>query len=120
MDEVRSTTIRQLLLDEAIRNGDKMDPECIPLCDALNIFNGITTIASCCGHGYAPFRAYFVASQLEDLKPILVFIDESPSWKMRVSMATGNMEIYFVLEGPIGGNGYSCADDLAAQIKSSL
>jgi len=36
-----------------------MDPECIPLCDALNAIPSIRTIGSCCGHGKGPFSVWF-------------------------------------------------------------
>ena len=36
-----------------------MDPECIPLCNALNTIKGIKTIESCCGHGEQPFMVWF-------------------------------------------------------------
>lgn len=78
---------------------DIMDPQCIPICDALNLLPGIETISSCCGHGYAPFRIYFIAWTLDHLKPILELIDESEIWTLRTSMATGDTEIYFVLDG---------------------
>ena len=94
-------------------DGDKMDPECIPICDALNALDGIETISSCCGHGYAPFRIYFEADTMDALKPILTAIDESEFWRIRVSMATGNMSIYFVLDGPQDDDAYRMADTLA-------
>jgi len=36
-----------------------MDPECIPLCDALNSIPGIRTEESCSGHGQHPFKIWF-------------------------------------------------------------
>jgi hypothetical protein len=93
--------------------GDIMDPECIPICDALNSLEGVETISSCCGHGYAPFRIYFVVNKLAELKPILERIDESEEWRLRVSMATGNMEIYFILDGRQGDVAYTLANKLA-------
>ena len=96
--------------------GDIMDRECIPICDALNLLPGIETISSCCGHGYAPFRIYFKAQWLDDLKPILELIDESEFWTLRSSMATGNMEIYFVLDGLQHDSIFIEANKLAEQI----
>lgn len=32
-----------------------MDPECIPLCAAINELDGFATFESCCGHGRKPF-----------------------------------------------------------------
>jgi len=39
---------------------DRMDKECVPLCDALNALPGIRTIESCCGHSKHSFRVYFL------------------------------------------------------------
>ena len=65
------------IIYETSPDGDKMDPECVPICNALNLLEGIETISSCCGHGFQPFRIYFVAEFLNDLKPIMELIDES-------------------------------------------
>ena len=100
--------------------GDRMDSECVPICDALNALDGIETIASCCGHGYAPFRIYFKAGTMDALRPILEMIDESEDWHIRVSMATGNMEIYFVLDGPLGPGAYPSAIILANVIRATV
>ena len=39
-----------------------MDPEVIPLCDAINMLPGIRTFESCCGHGKAPFMIFMRVS----------------------------------------------------------
>jgi hypothetical protein len=41
---------------------EPLDPEIIPLCDALNAA-GIITSTSCCGHGYAWPHVWFEAEQ---------------------------------------------------------
>jgi len=94
---------------------EPVDGEVVSLCEALNSLEGIETISSCCGHGYAPFRVYFVAKSLDDLRPILAAIDESEIWTLRVSMATGNMKIYFALDGQKGS--YDAANVLAKALK---
>lgn len=38
---------------------DRMDPECVQLCDAVNSIAGLETVSSCCGHGKTPFRIFF-------------------------------------------------------------
>ncbi len=101
-------------------DGDKMDPECIPLCDALNEMQGIETIASCCGHSFAPFRVYFQADLIDDLKPLLTLIDESEQWRVRVSFATGGESVYFVLDGPVGNIGYEAAAELARKAAADV
>ena len=95
---------------------EEIDLECIPLCKALNPLTGIQTISSCCGHGYAPFRIYFTAEYLEDLKPVLAAIDEDENWQIRTSWATGGEAIYHILDGPKGEVGYAAANELAARI----
>ena len=95
-DEEAKAVRWQMAVDNQV---ETLDPEVIPLCEALNSLGGIETISSCCGHGYAPFRVYFTAANFNSLRPILEVIDESEIWSMRTSMATGNMKIYFVLDG---------------------
>lgn len=46
-------------LSEKMDYGEKMDSECVELCDALNSCPGIKTSESCCGHGKTPFRVWF-------------------------------------------------------------
>ena len=105
------------IIYETSPDGDKMDPECVSICNALNLLEGIETISSCCGHGFQPFRIYFVAEFLNDLKPIMELIDESEIWRVRVSMATGNMEIYFILESANGwADAYGSANELTELI----
>ena len=108
-EEAKARAVRwQMAVDNQV---ETLDSEVIPLCKALNSLSGIETISSCCGHGYAPFRVYFTAANLDSLRPILEVIDESEIWSMRTSMATGNMEIYFVLDAP--KESYSEANTLA-------
>ena len=98
---------------------EKLDAEVIPICEALNILPGVETISSCCGHGFAPFRIYFIAQSVDSLKPILAAIDESEIWSMRVSMATGNMEPYFILESRTQGEAaYHQANELAIVLEA--
>lgn len=44
-----------------------MDPQCIPLCDALNWVEGIETTDSCCGHGKNAFCIWFTVKNLKSL-----------------------------------------------------
>jgi hypothetical protein len=101
-------------------DGDKMDPECIPICDAINALDGLETVASCCGHGYTRFRIYFEAERIDDLKPILVLIDEKRRWRIRVDMATSNMKVYFILETFKIDNASDFALELAREIRAGL
>lgn len=76
---------------------DTMDPECVPLCDALNRLPGIHTLESCCGHGESTFLVAFSAAAVESLRPILIAIDENSSWHVKARLAVTS--IYFVLTG---------------------
>lgn len=51
---------------------DKMDIECIPLCDALNTIEGIETIDSCCGHNKSSFHIFFYLKDLTKVKNLIV------------------------------------------------
>jgi hypothetical protein len=90
-----------------------MDPECIPLCDALNALPGIRTTESCCGHGEDPHRIWFDADKIESLRPILWatryhMVSRSPgedAWVVEAGWANGGNVIYFMLEGPRDGSG---------------
>ena len=78
-----------------------MDPECIPLCDALNSLPGIHTRESCCGHGKHPHMVFFTAETVESLRPILQSTSSS-GWHVEARWANGGDTIYFMLEGPTG------------------
>lgn len=51
-----------LKLNGGIDYDRQMDPECIPLCDALNAIKGIDTFDSCCGHGTRQFMIFFTVT----------------------------------------------------------
>lgn len=52
---------------------EKLDPEIIPLCDALNAA-GIVTTSSCCGHGYAWPHVWFEHSTDERIESLARFV----------------------------------------------
>lgn len=82
-----------------------MDPECIPICDAMNGLSGIHTIESCCGHGERPHRIFFTAQAINCLIPVL-FRCESSAWHIEVLSGINTKDfsdiVIFMLEGPIG------------------
>lgn len=97
---------------------EDIDPDCVTLCDALNACPGIKTFESCCGHRTEPFRVWFTATIIDDLRPILMAI-QSP-WHIEVGWANGGDVIYFMLEGPIGtADAPQGADALAERIKEA-
>lgn len=52
-----------------------MDPECIPLCDAINRIPGVRTTESCCGHGTDTFRVWFQPKDQRTVSILLYYID---------------------------------------------
>lgn len=95
-----------------------MDKECIRLCDALNALPGITTHASCCGHGKDPFRVFFRAQKIEDLAPVLR-CTASSGWHVEAWWTNGAGLVVFILEGPIGDLGEDLANWLADDARRS-
>lgn len=55
-----------------MRNPNKMDPECVKLCKAINKIPGLQTTESCCGHGKDKFMIWFEVKSLKKL-PILLY-----------------------------------------------
>jgi hypothetical protein len=56
----------------------EMDAECIPLCEALNLWPGIETCMSCCGHGTGRFYVYFRADSEESLAEVAHLVNTGP------------------------------------------
>lgn len=83
-----------------------MDPECIPICDALNALPGVKTSESCCGHGKQPFRVFFNCQSFDTLKRVARAI-ESSSWKIEALYHNGSDALGFLLEGAIGHPEYT-------------
>ena len=95
-----------------------MDPECIELCDAINLCPGIQTIESCCGHGKAPYRIWIYTKDLEKITPVLYYADSCHGapwgWEVCVTTDCGMSFPKFLLEGPVGD--YVGADCIAQLI----
>ena len=96
---------------------ERMDQECIPICDALNALPGIRTFESCCGHEVRPFCVYFTCNSVRALKPLLRAIYARRTWSLRVACSNvGDWNVYFVLEGLPGI--YKQANEIAAELAS--
>jgi len=85
-----------------------VDPECIELCEAINLYEpDIFTVESCCGHGKTPYHIYFKVENLETLPHILYWLDGCHSgfygWKVYVYTDCGKQYPTFMIEGPIHG-----------------
>jgi hypothetical protein len=101
---------------------DRMDPECIPICDAMNLLPGIHTVESCCGHGKSEFRVWFKADSLEVLPPFLYHTvpchGAKSDWRVTVGTDCAMAPASFCLRGPVGD--YAGAAKIAALIQSYL
>ena len=97
-----------------------MDPECVRLCAAMNLVPGISTIESCCGHGETAFRIWFVASDLEDLPPILYWFDGChcghSGWTITASTDCAMSPVHFMVEGPTTDNGAVAQADRISEL----
>lgn len=98
-----------------MRYDDSMDPECVPLCDAMNQVPGIRTHESCSGHGKTPFRVYFTAESLAALPRLLYYFAGChcgfSDWRVRVKTDCAMSPAVFIAEGPVAA--YSEAHRIA-------
>lgn len=53
----------------------KLDPEVVELCKAINLFAGLRTYSSCCGHGKGVLTVWIRATRVSALYPLLRAID---------------------------------------------
>ena len=97
---------------------DKLDPECVSLCAAINSLAGLHTVESCCGHGKVPYRIWLRADSLEALPPLLYWLAYCHSglsgWHAKVITDCAMSLPTFEIEGPIGA--YTEADEIARLI----
>ena len=85
---------------------EKMDDECISLCNTINRIKGLETTESCCGHGKWPFRIYIKVNALESLN-LLALSCSHCGWKIEVCGSESFNHPYFILEGPIMNDNFS-------------
>jgi len=81
---------------------EKIDKECISLCNTLNSIPGIKTFESCCGHGEAPFRIWFTAEKIEDLLVPIISTNTTPGYSIIIEFTESPLKVIFLLEGPVG------------------
>ena len=98
-----------------------IDPECLALVQAMNTVPGIRTVESCCGHGQTAFRIWFKPDNLECLPDLLYWFSACHSgcagWSVKVETDCARSPVSFFVEGPIGDQGFSDADEIAKLIK---
>ncbi len=101
-----------------------IDKECIDLCNAMNKFNGIKTVESCCGHGKTPYRIYFFVRNLKCLPPLLYWFDICHNgikgWKVIVYTGCSMRMVHFCLEGTIGEQSYKESKEIANKMEEYL
>jgi len=106
--------VKKMIYDEAI------DKECRGLCDALNSIPGISTSASCCGHGKQNFRIWFSAI-IESLWIPAMACNRNycghTGWRIEVVHAECPNRACFCLEGPIGEEAYAATGDIEETIE---
>ena len=107
---------------------NKMDSECIELCDAINLLPGLKTTESCCGHGTEKYYIWFVADNLKSLPDLCYFFktySEGRKNRWNVSVQVGDYPVQsdparhcFMIEGPIGEGAYADAKIIADLIST--
>ena len=99
---------------------DNMDPECIPICEAMNEIPGIETSESCCGHGRHGFWIFFKAENMQALATIAYAVYAShcgfEGWQVIAHTVCPSRPARFLLEGPKDEKSYEQATRLAAII----
>ena len=108
---------------------DDIDPECIPLCRAINALPGLETYESCCGHERRdPFRIWFFAKTVEALRPLTMCVEPwyggDHRWKIKPQVIDLGPP-YVVFQLYFGGRMrglklYAEADNLAHRILGTL
>ena len=83
-----------------------MDEECKELVEAMNKFDGIQTVESCCGHGEYEYKIWFIARDLECLPELVYYFSPCHcgcyGWNVIATTDCSMRPIIFKVEGPIG------------------
>ncbi len=103
-----------------LKDVDLLDPECYPLCLAINAIQGLETFESCCGHGRKPFRIHLHALAFEDTASLARIIDHHPGWKLTVEWNATFHHCYLTLTGPRGIQAYRQAELISSELTEFL
>jgi hypothetical protein len=107
---------------ELLHLPDDVDPECVPLCDALNAMPYIVTTSSCCGHSIRPFRVFFETKSFKALAQVAYHADSCHSggrgWQVIANTDCSAKPHGFLLEGPKGD--YDGANRIAEAVRHGL
>lgn len=100
-----------------------LDLECYDLCLALNSYPGIRTSCSCCGHGKDPYRIWFSVDSLVNLPAVLYWFARCHSghagWRVLAETDCAMSPAHFLVEGPVGDDGYQQAKEIARLLVES-
>ena len=99
---------------------DDIDDECLELSEAINLFDGVCTVESCCGHGRQQYCIWFEADNLRKMKPFLRVLNSHYSgWHCSVHMNYTFNNIYWELRylGGMGQIAYDAAGRLAQNMR---
>lgn len=72
---------------------EKMDNECISICEVLNKLPGLETYCSCSGHGERPFYVWFRCDNIDTLSRLGRVVDKRYSdgnWEIVLDSCDGN------------------------------
>ena len=98
-----------------------IDKECVDLCGAINKVKGARTVESCCGHGERPFRIWLCPDNVDDLLPVLYYIDSCHcgccGWTCKVYTDCSMDGVRYMIGGPIGQQAYDDAKRIAQLIE---
>lgn len=103
-----------------------MDPECVNLCNAINLIKGVRTFESCGGHGKRNFNVWLKCNNSKQLFPIIRQISrnyDGVTWKLEAELTDmPKTPVVFLLHsnGATGFLAYMEAEEIAKRIVRML
>ena len=128
------TKFAHLLYEDAFKEIEQkypegMDLECVSLCDALNMYPGIKTVSSCCGHGRHSYGVWFKSTNNKSLAWVIFHTSYlSRYWSISVDTEGTASEITYWLKrkfkkseyNPDKYEAYLVAERLALNLRTSF
>ena len=101
-----------------------MDPECIPICEAINRIPGLETLESCCGHKEKLFRVWFQVDGQESLPVLLYYVVPCHMgfrWPCKVKTDCAMSPVVFYIESEeVGDKAYRQANKIADEVNAFM
>lgn len=100
-----------------------IDRQCYDLCKAINLFDDVRTVESCCGHGKQQYCIWFTAKSLKKIKPLIRVCNcHYSGWHISIKYNWTFDNLYWELRflGGMGQIAYDAAIKLADNIKGFL